>query len=88
MSASPVSRRRGRPPGARTRLPLPPVSSGVEPLTVWVDQAAAMVGCGISKMKQLIADGTVESVKTLSDLFAPEAGRASSRSRSETAICR
>jgi excisionase family DNA binding protein len=63
VSTSPVSRRRGRPPGARTRLPLPPAALGVEPLAVRVDQAAAMVGCGISKLKQLIAAGTIESVK-------------------------
>ena len=40
-----------------------PAVLGVEPLTVRVDQAAAMVGCGISKMKKMIADGTVDSVK-------------------------
>ena len=63
MSTAQPSRRRGRPPGARTRLPLAPTALGVEPLTVRVDQAAAMVGCGISKMKQLVATGAVESVK-------------------------
>jgi hypothetical protein len=35
----------------------------IEPLTVRVDAAARIVGCGISKMKMLIADGTVESTK-------------------------
>jgi hypothetical protein len=35
----------------------------VEPITVRVDQAAAMVGCGITKMKALIASGVVESVR-------------------------
>jgi hypothetical protein len=63
VSASPVPHRRGRPPGARTRLPLVSAELGVEPLAVRVDQAAAMVGCGISKMKMLIRTGTVESTK-------------------------
>ncbi len=36
---------------------------GLEPLAVRVAEAAALVGCGISKMKAMIADGTVESVK-------------------------
>jgi hypothetical protein len=44
-------------------LPLLPTALGVEPLAVRVDQAAAMIGIGISKMKMLIADGTVESKK-------------------------
>ena len=63
MSTSPVSRRRGRPLGGRTRLPVSLATLGVEPLTVRVDQAAAMVGCGLSKMKMLIASGVVESVR-------------------------
>ena len=63
MPNIPIVKRRGRPIGSRTRLPLPPAALGVEPLTVRVDQAAAMVGCGVSKMKQMIADVTVESTK-------------------------
>lgn len=61
-----VKPRRGRPPGSRNRRPpgasvsRPP---GLEPLAVKVAEAAALVGCGISKMKAMIADGTVESVK-------------------------
>ena len=59
MSASPVSRRRGRPKGVRTRLPLALDAR----LAVRTDEAAALVDPGISKMKMWIADGTVESVK-------------------------
>jgi excisionase family DNA binding protein len=32
-------------------------------LAVRVPEAAALVGCGVSKLKGLIADGTVESVR-------------------------
>jgi excisionase family DNA binding protein len=59
-------KRRGRPPGAKNRRPPgSPASRSpeLEPLAVRVAEAAALVGCGVSKMKQLIADGTVESVK-------------------------
>jgi excisionase family DNA binding protein len=61
-----VKLRRGRPPGSRNRqssaTPVPR-SPGLEPLTVRAAEAARIVGCGVSKMKGMIADGTVESVK-------------------------
>lgn len=59
MPVSSTTRRRGRPPKARVRLP--PSLDSV--LTVRVDQAAALIGCGVSKVKELIADGTIESTK-------------------------
>jgi excisionase family DNA binding protein len=66
VSATQLSRRRGRPPGSRNKPPLETHvvrSSGLEPITVRVAEAASLLGCGISKMKRLIADGAVESVK-------------------------
>ena len=63
MTVPPVSRRRGGPPGARTRLPPATAPLPIEPLTVRVDEAARIVGCGLSKMKMMIAAGVVESVR-------------------------
>jgi excisionase family DNA binding protein len=60
------AKRRGRPPGAKNRRsPGSPAAQApaLEPIAVRVAEAAALVGCGVSKMKQLIAAGAVESVK-------------------------
>ena len=35
----------------------------LEPLTVRIAEAAAIIGCGTSKMKKLVATGAVESIK-------------------------
>jgi excisionase family DNA binding protein len=59
MPTTQSQRHRGRPKGARSRVPV----ALDQRLTVRVDEAAAIVGCGVSKMKMWIADGTVESTK-------------------------
>jgi excisionase family DNA binding protein len=63
----PTKRGRGRPPRPKNKRPpevgSKPQSHPLEPFAVRVAEAAALIGCGTSKMKELIANGTVESVK-------------------------
>jgi hypothetical protein len=58
--------RRGRPPKAKAQ-PDTACSKASEPtrepLAVRVEVAAELIGCGISKMKEMVSDGTVKSTK-------------------------